>query len=280
MDGVLADVTHSYRKAAVETVRQLSLEAECGAPAPTAQWIERMKAAGGFNNDWDLSRALVRGCLYYGSAFDPVQYASDLHDAGGGPQSVVKVLGAPIRHSVLGADPVAGDRVQRVFQEFYLGEELFRRLYGLERETVVDADGGLINDETVIVDVPHLDALSTVPLAVATGRPHQEMVYTLEKFGIARFFHCTVNHDDVVAAGARGKPDPWILLETRQKLGLTGTERIAYVGDMPDDMKAARAAGFYAIGFCAHGTSMSNALVEAGSEIVVFSPSELVSVCQ
>ena len=54
MDGVLVDVRGSFRRAIAETVRQFT-----GAePAPGA--VQAKKDAGGFNNDWVLSQALIR----------------------------------------------------------------------------------------------------------------------------------------------------------------------------------------------------------------------------
>jgi HAD superfamily hydrolase (TIGR01548 family) len=52
MDGVLADVSGSYRAAIVATARDLGV-------ALTADEISRAKARGGANNDWELTRRLV-----------------------------------------------------------------------------------------------------------------------------------------------------------------------------------------------------------------------------
>ena len=58
MDGVLVDVTHSYRQAVIETVKHFT-----GAEITNTD-IQARKNRGGANNDWDLSLALVRerGC--------------------------------------------------------------------------------------------------------------------------------------------------------------------------------------------------------------------------
>ena len=54
MDGVLVDVRGSFRRAIAETVRHFT-----GAePAPGS--VQAKKDAGGFNNDWVLSQALIR----------------------------------------------------------------------------------------------------------------------------------------------------------------------------------------------------------------------------
>ncbi|MCW4018254.1 MAG: TIGR01548 family HAD-type hydrolase [Candidatus Bathyarchaeota archaeon] len=53
MDGVLVDVTDSYRKVIQETVRFFSgKEAE-------SQEIQEFKQRGGYNNDWDLTQAIL-----------------------------------------------------------------------------------------------------------------------------------------------------------------------------------------------------------------------------
>jgi HAD superfamily phosphatase len=54
MDGVLVDVTESYRECIVQTVRQLT------GVTVTRQRIQEYKEMGGWNNDWQLSQQLCR----------------------------------------------------------------------------------------------------------------------------------------------------------------------------------------------------------------------------
>ena len=54
MDGVLVDVTRSYREAILATVEQFT------GRRLTHEIIQLRKNGGGFNNDWDLSHALIR----------------------------------------------------------------------------------------------------------------------------------------------------------------------------------------------------------------------------
>ena len=63
MDGVLIDVSESYRKTIARTV-QIYLETCLGfkkgsAPLITEEHIASFKMAGGFNNDWDLTSGLL-----------------------------------------------------------------------------------------------------------------------------------------------------------------------------------------------------------------------------
>lgn len=53
MDGVLVDVSESYRKAVIETVKYFT------DVHVTAGEIQTLKEKGGYNNDWDLSEALI-----------------------------------------------------------------------------------------------------------------------------------------------------------------------------------------------------------------------------
>lgn len=53
MDGVLVDVTNSYRKAIQETVRYFS-----GKKVQLKE-IQGLKEEGGYNNDWDLTEAIL-----------------------------------------------------------------------------------------------------------------------------------------------------------------------------------------------------------------------------
>jgi HAD superfamily hydrolase (TIGR01548 family) len=53
MDGVLVDVKNSYRKAILETVQFFSGE------KPLPREIQQLKEKGGYNNDWDLTQALL-----------------------------------------------------------------------------------------------------------------------------------------------------------------------------------------------------------------------------
>jgi histidinol-phosphate aminotransferase len=54
LDGVLVDVTESYRRAIEATVEELS------GIRPSGEEIQELKDLGGFNNDWDLSQELLR----------------------------------------------------------------------------------------------------------------------------------------------------------------------------------------------------------------------------
>ncbi|RYG56529.1 hypothetical protein EON80_29270, partial [bacterium] len=62
VDGVLLDVTQSFRAAICDTVQHYAvhqLEIESNYPLLTPEETEFFKFAGGFNDDWDLTNAAV-----------------------------------------------------------------------------------------------------------------------------------------------------------------------------------------------------------------------------
>jgi len=278
MDGVLVDTSQSYRTVVVETLqRLLAQEKPPALPQPTTEWVAALKQVGGFNNDWDLTRALLRGVLSKGVDFDVHRYATGLRQLGGGVDAVDALLGAAPTHPALRPDPLADDGVKRLFQEIYLGETLFQSIYA-SRRTLVEGDGsGFIDRETPLFSVHQLRTIAQAPLAVATGRPSEEARYTLKRFDFLPIFDALVTHDDVVAADAVGKPNPWILEETRRRLELPAKSRCAYVGDLPDDMHAAQGAGFIPIGFRASKSADGGSLEDAGAIGVASDPDELIS---
>jgi phosphoglycolate phosphatase-like HAD superfamily hydrolase len=87
-------------------------------------------------------------------------------------------------------------------------------------------------------------------LGVATGRPRAEARYFLERFGLEPCFRRVLTLEDSQREEQRifrrqgrrvhrGKPHPFLLDALADGLGQR-VERKCYVGDMPDDMRAAR----------------------------------------
>ncbi len=177
--------------------------------------------------------------------------ARGVADLGGGLKAINKLLKHRNRHLLTtGGSILKGNLVERIFQELYLGQSLFEQIYNTP--AVVVQTPGLINNETLMIDPAILKILSQqFDLGIATGRPKAEANYSLEKLGIQKYFKSLVTHDDIVAANAQGKPDPWSLLEVARQIQPTPTY-CAYIGDMPDDILAAKTANethsFMAIG--------------------------------
>lgn len=293
VDGVLIDVSHSYRQAIIQTVdifftQGLGLKYE-GDPLPLLdnEDINLLKQAGKFNNDWDITVAFI---IYFLEMLPPqsvvtqpirrhvpamlaylqvvgyrlqvtmeqlrqnkniLRLARGVADLGGGLEAINKLLKRRNRHLLTSEGSLLkGNLVKRIFQELYLGQTLFEQIY--DTQAVVVQTSGLINNETLIIDPAILETLSQqFDLGIATGRPKAEADHSLKRLGIQQYFQSLVTHDDVVAANAQGKPDPWSLLEAARRIQPSPT-RCAYIGDVPDDIVAAKAANetlpFMAIG--------------------------------
>lgn len=199
MDGVLVDVSASYRSAIIETA------ASYGAEVGVAE-IAVAKAAGDANNDWILTQRLLaaRGI------------EADLAE------------------------------VTRRFEELYQGTEEAPGLRRHERLTVARG---------------WLEALARrLPLGIVTGRPRGDAERLLREQGIADLFDVVVCMHD-----APRKPDPAPVLLALERLG---AERAWMIGDTPDDVRAARAAGVVPVGIVAPGEEprgAAQALAAAGA---------------
>lgn len=179
MDGVLADVSRSYRQAIIATAAGYGIDL-------TADDIAAAKRAGNANDDWQLTTDLLRS------------------------RGVAAEL----------------ERVKARFETLYQGS----------------ADcPGLRESESLLLPVADLRALAQrFRLGIATGRPRADAVRFLERFELTDLFACCVTRDD----GAI-KPDPFPVAEAMRRLR---TSRAWMIGDTPDDIRAARAAGALPVG--------------------------------
>jgi HAD superfamily hydrolase (TIGR01548 family) len=280
--------------------------------------VELLRMTSGFSNNWDLTTAFIiyflemlpplaaptfplrrhvpailaylqmTGGGHLPVTMDQLRRNKDIRrlarravTVGGGPSSIDKVLTHRNRHLIITGDsPLKGNLIQRIFQEFYLGQTLFEEIYG-EKPVVIHTPG-VINNETLIISPAILENLvSQINLGIATGRPRAEAQYTLQRLGIADYFHSLVTYDDIIAANASAKPAPWSLLEAASRLHPTPA-RSAYVGDSVDDVLAAKAASqsvpFLAIATLAsvhNKTAMRKLFEEKRADMIIGHPDRL-----
>jgi HAD superfamily hydrolase (TIGR01548 family) len=103
---------------------------------------------------------------------------------------------------------------------------------------------GLRATETLLVERAVLERLAArLPLGIVTGRPRRDAEIFLEQQGIRDLFGALVTMDDGPL-----KPDPAPIRLALERLGV---ERAWMIGDTPDDVRAARAAGAVPVGVIA-----------------------------
>ena len=317
MDGVLIDVSRSYR----DTVRQTAKLFFKNAPAyenlPEPLFsltdLAALKQSGGLNNDWDLSCLVIN--LLFGVIEKPPVYQSkdpwDRYQETIGqcnltalteflkstptPLSTLrqKVSASknPFVYGLYSGDVGSGNIIKQIFQEVYLGRTLFEATYGLTPKFYHGE--GFNHREQLLIDNRILEDLAANNiLAIATGRPRTEADYPLDHFGLRKYFSeilaledCLKEEEKISKTQGRkvslSKPHPF-MLDTIAGHLKNPAEEYYYIGDMPDDMVAAKKsqANYKGIGFILAAPdkeSLKKELLHAGADIIIEDIEQLIS---
>jgi len=242
MDGVLIDVSGSYRKAIEETIRlylQVCLQFRDAANPPVLdRAVSLFKAAGGFNNDWDLTSGLLFYLLSlsglpaslkrrtFSSIEETVAYLQressgssvrmpkainlsrlssfleTVKASGGGLKGIRRVFQGSWDGWVYGFGGL--DRtnvVKRIFQEVYLGRK-FISCYPLKR--LFYRGKGYYLSEKMLIPVKVLSVLRRkIRLGIATGRPRFEAELALKRFRLPAYFKSIITLDECMEEEGR-----------------------------------------------------------------------------
>jgi len=228
VDGVLVDVADSYRRAIIESLKTVygkTIDRDA---------IQQFKNAGGFNNDWELTDAAALYLLarHEGLENSLPQFTDAIRGVGGGLEAARTVVSEELtpaqrERAFAEWDP---DRLRDVFQQRYLGSDLYRDIEGGDPDS--DA-AGFIHDEPVLVEDGTLAALQKqFPVGILTGRPAAEADIALDRVGLAVPDEHRFTMDDWEA----GKPDPHALVTLAERFGV---DSVAFVGDTLDDVRTA-----------------------------------------
>ncbi len=228
---------------------------------------------------WDRYRETLRQC-------DVTALAKFLESTPG-PLSALRQKVGPTKNSFIyglyTGDVGSGNIIKQIFQEVYLGKDLFEATY--ERPPQFYRGAGLIHREQLLIDERLLNELAVRHvLAIATGRPSAEADYPLVHFGIKKYFARVMALEDCLEKEERlletegkkvslSKPDPFMLDAIAADLPNAVAEYY-YVGDMPDDMLAAKSAafGYKAIGMLLSAPDrarLKKDLLKAGADTVI-----------
>jgi pyrophosphatase PpaX len=107
-------------------------------------------------------------------------------------------------------------------------------------------------------------------LGIVTAKRRQTVELAFARLPIEHLFETVVGGDET----ERHKPDPEPLLLALERLDAR-PEQAAYVGDAPFDVKAAKAAGLYAVGVTWGGIHASERLEAERPDALVDTPEDL-----
>jgi phosphoglycolate phosphatase-like HAD superfamily hydrolase len=313
-DGVLVRTLQSYHQAIRKVVDYyfleiLGLEEEKGKLATLGD-IQRFKNTGLYNNDWNLTHAIITYYLIilmrklqqrrvirdFTKQFSKIQFSEGrdfiqrLGEIGefcrcqgiGATELVIEKRGGVLsleswltrakrenmfspetvlaQNSQIGNEQLmlikklvpynleGSDLLKRLFEECYLGEELFRKFYGLA--SIFNFNESFLEKEEFIPKRKTLEALlSFGKFAVYSEKPRDQAMYLLEKNDFEEYFDedGLVFYEDMVKPektlrmGERsaespglGKPNPTLFIKLVEKL-TGGFGGVAYVGDDVSD---------------------------------------------
>jgi phosphoglycolate phosphatase-like HAD superfamily hydrolase len=316
MDGVIIDVSGSYRETVRQTARLFFKGALSWQDLPDPLFplsdLAAVKQGGGLNNDWDLT-AFVLELLFTlvnepSETRDPDPWSRyrqmiaqcDVTELSRYLESTKIPLTTLLNKDDLqqkkivtafyAGDVDSGNIIKQMFQEIYLGKKLFETTYGIPARAY--HSDGYIKKEKLLVDPPTLKRLSKNNiLAIATGRPRAEAEYPLDRFNLKKYFTTVLALDDCLNEEKRvreetgkevsfSKPHPFIL-DAVADTSNQDLEGYYYLGDMPDDMLAAKRsrAGFRAIGILLSAPDkekLKDNLLKAGADYIIDDFAELI----
>lgn len=266
VDGVLVDVSRSYRRsvmAAVDVlVREVAGLRDAPRPLITEDDIASFKRAGGFNNDWDLTRLLAglwiaRLREWQGTPLAEVSlaaWAARAGEAARGHVGGVAWMLATVPASALPPAEVA----RWAHDEHYWGATLVNEHYS-HAPVYAPKAPGLVHNEIPLLGpmtLPALVAAGLTRFGLITGRVGPEVRWVLHQLahgcGLEEGAppHGTTWYDSnfgrspfavVLSGESYTKPDPAALVAALRVLAAAAPARgpvsaAIYVGDTADDL--------------------------------------------
>ena len=248
IDGVLIDVKDSFRNAISQTVQfyfkeMLRFDGEEILIHP--EEVAFFKMAGGFNNDWELTSAVILFYLWKAENAstknidiiknenpDIKTFCTEILKSGGGLRQIVEW----IEHQDTFKENIFkqwdGMLIIKLFKEIYAGKENCYNIYHFH-PTIIQSDG-LLSNEKNIFDASLKEKLKAFSLGILSGRYDEEARRALVNL---KWNDLIPEKQVMTADKVAGKPNPEGLRELSKyfhtKLGL-------YIGDILDDLMTAK----------------------------------------
>lgn len=264
-DGVLIDVSNSYdlaiKKSVDFIIQEMTQVNESG--LVTTKMIEGLKASGGFNDEIDVTYALILAIV---AAKKRNEFFSEFilkvieNVDHSGINSVEKYMNtinvdvSDIRKKLSYPSKKFQNPLSSIFDEIFYGSELYQQLY--KRNPQFFHGLGLIENDIVLLNkdlVKKLHERFGKKIAIVTGRGHLSAKHSLKDL----FKEFDLDNSKFLEDEPRemAKPNPQSLISSIK--GMNGTASL-YVGDSMEDYMMARKADKSGIStiFCGvYGTS-------------------------
>lgn len=209
IDGVIIDVSESYREAILQTAEKFL------AKKVSQKEVSAIKKIPGFNNDWNATYALV--CLLEKNI--PTEKFQE------------KIQGLTEENK----KSKEYKTLFEIFQAKYLGEKLYKEIYN--KKPALKEEGLIKKEKLMIPQETFRKLKGEFKLGIVTGRPRKEAEYSLKLNSLEKFFDFKkmVCMEDA----KKTKPDPEPLLLAAKNIG---SKKAVYVGDNISDITAAEKA--------------------------------------
>ncbi len=241
-DGVLIDVSNSYDLAIKKTTDFMVKEfAKIEQPNfVSTQMIDGFKATGGFNDEVDVTYAMILSIVAAKKLKKPFsEFIFDVikNSDQSGIQSVEKYIDilkvdlSEIRKKLVYPGPRHINILSSIFDEIFYGAELYYNLYK-KKPSFFDGKG-LIENDIVLVKKQLIESLKEKfgkKLAIVTGRGVVSAEYSLKEL----FEEFDLKNSKFLEDEPRelAKPNPQALISSIKGLGSTCT---MFVGDSTED---------------------------------------------
>ncbi len=172
---------------------------------------------------------------------DILQLAQQTAAVGGGLDGLYQILPDRNRHLVVASGDITRiNLIGRIFQELYLGANLFEQTY--EQPAIIVQNTGYQEHESLRIEPKLLEQLRTkVQLGLISTRPFHEVQYSIRRHGLKDYFQVVISRDDAESTQGKLFPDAWLLLEGARRMQPLSNQ-FAYVGTTLPEMAAVHAA--------------------------------------